>query len=275
MERKEYNKSVLRRCIKLLKSRCLDEVYDGIVLAAYLIEQSFKSELRKINPLLYFDRRNISDKTELLLAMGKIPNKEVLRLKTCTATRCISQMCECNSALRQHRANIEELFVMRNFIIHSTDDFSFDKKFAAETAVSALRSCREYITKHVGITSKEFNPLTTDEFEKLQETERGERINDLKGDLNEHKKIFNKLKPLEVTQKILAKLPKTDSTIWIEETGVCPACKQLSFDKIGTVDFDWNPDGMEANGQFYYQCRVCELELSEYEYELVGRNADI
>jgi len=266
MKRKEYNKSILQRCTKWLKSRRLDEVYDGIVLSAYLIEQSFKYELREINPLLYFDRKTISDKMELLIAINKISNEEVLRLKTCTATRCISQMCEYKADLRPHTANIKELFVIRNFIIHSTDDFSFNNKFIAETAVSALRACREYITKHVGITSKEFNPLTTDEFEKLQEKERSARINTLKGILNEHKKIFDKLNPVEVTSKIRSNLPRMDSSTWIDETEVCFACKQESFDKIVSVDFEGDADGVSGYGKYYYICRVCNLELGSVKY---------
>ena len=262
------NENILKICIKALKSRRSNEVYDGIKLAAYLVEQAFKSELRKINPLLYFDRKNISDKTALLAAEKKMSSEELFRQKTCSATQCISAMTEYSPDLKSHAANIKELFVIRNFILHSTDDFSFEQNAHVETAVSALRACRKYITKNMGISSNEFNPLTTSEFEELQRKEHGKRINGLKAVLKKHKKRFNKLNPSEVKQKNLTNLPTTDNTTWIEETQNCPACKQPSFDKIGTVDFDWPPEGMDAYGKFYYQCRVCELELSEYEYEL-------
>lgn len=72
----------------------------------------------------------------------------------------------------------------------------------------------------------------------------------------------------EVSQKIRTNLPKTDNYTWIEETIECPACEQLSFDKIGAVDFDWNPDGVLTCGGYSYQCRVCGLGLTEYEYEI-------
>lgn len=85
-----------------------------------------------------------------------------------------------------------------------------------------------------------------------------------------HKKIFERLTQAEISQKIHSNLPKTDSCTWIGETVECPSCEQLSLDKVCTVDFDWNPDGIIASGGHRYQCRVCELELSEYEYEIAS-----
>ncbi len=167
-----------------------------------------------------------------------------------------------------HKANLEELFDIRNFILHSIDDMPFDENSIAETAVSALRTCREYVIRHSGISVDEFNPLTSIEFERLQKTKHAERIGHLKAMLKEHKKIFEKLSPEEVSRKISTNLPKIDDYTWIEETVKCPACEQSSLDEVSEVDFDWNPDGVITNGGYHYQCRVCELELSEYEYEL-------
>lgn len=124
MKRKEYNESALQRCIELLQSRDANEVYEGVVLSAYLIEQAFKAELKKVNLLLYFDKKNISDEMEVRVAMGKLSKEEWKRLKTSTAKRCIAQMCEYKKELSQYKANLEELFEIRNLIVHSTDDFS-------------------------------------------------------------------------------------------------------------------------------------------------------
>lgn len=270
MKRKEYNKSILERCIELLQSRSPNEIYEGAVLSAYLIEQSFKSELKKVNPLLYFDKRSISDEAEVRVAIGKLSREELNRLKTSTGKRCIAQMCEYKNELEACRANLEELFETRNFIVHSTDDLPLNTNSIAETAVSALRACRKYVIKHSGVSSDEFNPLTSNEFEKLQEKKRNKRISDLKATLKEHKKIFERLSQAEISQKIHYNLPKTNSYTWIEETVECPSCEQSSLDKVGTVDFDWNPDGILTSGGYHYQCRVCELELSEYEYEIVS-----
>ncbi len=268
MKRKEYNESILQRCIKFLQSRDSSEVYEGVVLAAYLIEQSFRSELKMVNPLLCIDHRNIPDEMEVRIALNQISQAERERLKTNNAKRCIAQMCEYRIELQSHKANLEELFEIRNSILHSTDDLLIDDNAVAETAVSALRVCREYVLRHSGITSNQFNPLTSQEFERLQEQKRNKRINDLKAALSEHKGIFEKLSQLEASKRIATNLPKTDDCTWIEETVVCPACGQSSLDKVSSVDFDWNPDGMITSGGHYYQCRVCELKLSEYEYKL-------
>ena len=72
MKRKEFNESILDRCTEFLQSRDSGEVYEGVILATYLIEQSFKSELKKINPLLYFDRKSISDEMEVCIALKKL-----------------------------------------------------------------------------------------------------------------------------------------------------------------------------------------------------------
>lgn len=271
MKRREYNENILGRCTELLQSRDPSEVFEGIVLSAYLIEQAFKNELKKINPLLYFDKKNISDEVEVRVALGKLSKEELGRLKTSSAKRCIAQMCEYKNELSPHKANFEELFEVRNSILHSTDDLSFDENSVAETAVSALRASRKYVIKHAGVYADEFDPLTSKEFEKLQETKHNQRINDLKDRLVEHRKSFEKLEEREVSSRLRSNLPKLDSYTWIEETFECPACEQTSFDKVGTVDFDWNPDGILTGGGYHYQCRVCELDLSEYEYELVSR----
>lgn len=271
MKRKEYNESILERCTGLLQSRDPSEIFEGVILSAYLIEQAFKNELKRVNPLLYFDKKNISDEMEVRVVMGKLSKEEMKRLKTSNAKRCIAQMCEYRSELGVYKANLEELFEIRNFILHSADDFSVDRNLMAETAVSAIRACRKYVIRHSGISANEFSPLTSAEFEKLQERKHDKRVSDLKDTLKEHKKIFEKLGQVEVSQKIRINLPKIDSCTWIEETIECPACEQSSLDKVGTVDFDWNPDGVITSGGCHYQCRVCELDLSEYEYEMVSR----
>lgn len=271
MKRKEYNKSILERCTELLQSHDLSEVFEGVTLSAYLIEQAFKSELKKVNLFFYFDKKSISDEMEVRVAMGKLSKEELGRLKTSSAKRCIAQICEYRSELTSHRTNLEELFEIRNSILHSTGDFSIDENSVAETAVSALRACRKYIVRYSGISANEFNPLTSTEFEKLQEEKHDKRINNLKATLKEHKKIFRELDQGEVSKKIRTNLSKIDGYTWIEETVECPACEQSSLDKVGAVDFDWNPDGVITSGGYHYQCRVCELELSEYEYELVSR----
>lgn len=270
MKRKEYNESVLDRCTELLQSRDSSEVYEGAVLSAYLIEQSFKSELKKINPLLYFDRRNISQEVEVRIALKKLSKEDTNRLKTNPAKQCISQMCEHKSELLLHRANLEELFDIRNFILHSVDDLPFADEAVAETAVSALRICRKYVIRYSGITSDEFDPLTSRKFEALQEKKRSKRIEGIKERLKEHKSIFEKLDKKEIENRIITNTPKIDSYTWIEETTECPACEQSSLDKVGAVDFDWNPDGILTSGGYHYQCRVCEVELTEYEYEIAN-----
>ena len=170
--------------------------------------------------------------------------------------------------LQSHRANLDELFEMRNIILHSTNDLLIDNNSAAETAVSALRACRKYVIRYSGITSNEFNPLTSQEFERLQEKKHNKRIEDLKATLKKHKMIFRKFSQLEVSKRIAADLSKTDKYTWIEETIKCPACDQLSLDNVCAVDFERSPDGVLESAGCHYWCRVCELTLSEYEFML-------
>jgi hypothetical protein len=186
------------------------------------------------------------------------------------AKRCIALMCEYRKELAPHKANLEELFWIRNNILHSTDDLVPDKSSAAETAVSALRVCRKYVISHSGVPSHAFDPLTSREFQKLQKKERNTRVSNLNATLREHRKIFEGVDKPEVARRIAINRPRTDSCTWIEETMECPACGQCSLDKVGAVDFDWNPDGVLAGSGVHYQCRVCDLELSEYEHELVS-----
>jgi hypothetical protein len=75
---------------------------------------------------------------------------------------------------------------------------------------------------------------------------------------------------VEALRRIKENFPKTDRYSWVEETGICPACEYESFDKIGSVDFDWNPDGIIESGGYGHHCRVCELDVSEYEFSLIS-----
>ena len=270
MKRSEYNKNILDKCVGLLRSRDTSEVYQGIILAAYLIEQAFKSELRRLNPLLYFDRKSITDEMEILISAKKLSEEETRKLKTAVAKRTIAQICEYREDLRSHRANLEDLFEKRNFILHSTDDLPFDENSIAETAVSALRACRKYLAKYADVISGGFNPLTSDEFEKLQERQRKKRLMDLKNTVKEHKEISDQFGQKEIEQRIQKNIPRIDNDTWIEETIDCPACLNNSLDKIGWADFEWEDGVVSSYGGFGYRCRVCGLELSEYEYSLVS-----
>ncbi len=264
---------MLTRCSRYLQSNDPSEVYGGVVLAAYLIEQSFKCELREINPLLYVDRTSISEETEVRIALNKTSQAEREKLNTIKAKRCVAQMCIYKSELQSHRSLLEELFTIRNGILHSVEDLLIDPNSAAETAVSALRVCRTYVGRHAGVTATHVNPLTSKEFKQLEEDRRKKRISALKDMLKEHKTKYMKLNREEVSKKLKTNLPRTDECTWIEETIVCPACGESSLDKVGFVDFDWNPDGMLKSSGSQYQCRVCELELSEYEYGLMENGA--
>jgi len=268
IRRAEYNKDILEKCVDLLQSHNAHEKYEGVISAAYLIEQTFKSVLAKLNPLLCVDRNKVSEESEIKMILKKLSNEELKKVKTVDARKCVAYVCAYKKDLQQHKANFDELFDIRNYILHSTDDFFYDADLASETAVSALRACQKYIAKHLQIEPNDFNPLTSQEFNDLQEKERKQRITDLQDLLKEHKKLYKKLTEKEVEERQERNTPETDSMSWIEETLNCPACNYDTLDHIVSVDFEWN-DGMVTGGSgSSYLCRVCELELSEYEYNM-------
>jgi len=268
ISRTEYNKTLLEKCLTLLRSRDESDRYEGVTLAAYLIEQTFKFYLKGLNPLLYFEHRN-SEGLEIKAATHTLTDEEVKNFPTVKAQKCIAYICAYKPDLEAYRHNLEELFNVRNYIVHSIDDFLYDSESATETAVSALRFCRNYISEYLGIEESGLNPLTSEDFERFQLEEREKRVNSVRKIVDDHKRIFKKLSKKEIEERIDTNLVKTDETTWVEETSECPACHQYSLDKIGTVDFDWNPDGMLEMGGYHYLCRVCELELSSYEYDIL------
>ena len=170
---------------------------------------------------------------------GAGASEELLRLKTSTARRCVIQMCEYEPRLQLHKANLNELFEIRNHILHSVEDLLPNEQSAAETAVSALRICGGYVSKHSGISARDFNPLTSHEFEALQEKQRKNKTDQLKRRINEHRDIFERLNPVQV-QRLRAKVPREDDLTWIEETIECPPAAKLLI-KLD-LSFDWNPD---------------------------------
>lgn len=270
--REDFNKGILTECINLLKSHVYGDIFHGTILAAYLIENSFKSELKSINPLLLFDR-NLSTEQLTQIVKNKLTVEDMDKIKSVSASRCIEYLCLLKTDLLKHRQSIEELFRFRNVILHSTNRFVFDEDIVAETAVSALRYCKKYVIKHCQVSPNEFNPLTSAEFNKLQDSRYKKRLNDLKKVINLHREEYLKLSKTEVAKKIVTNYPHVDQLSWVEETNECPSCHQDSLDKIGSVDFDWSPDGILENGGYSYLCRVCSLDLSENEYSIINSNS--
>jgi len=263
MKRNEYNRDLLEHCIEFLRSKDPNRIYEGVVLSAYLIEQVFKLELRRINPLLYFDRNGVTTETEVDIVLGKLSDEKIKLLKTIKANKCIDLICEYKKDLKPHKTNFEELFNLRNYIVHSIDDIFSDSLKASAIAVSALNICKKYFSDNFIDVS---DILTSNEFDKLQNEKSKKYSAEMKDIIKKHKLFFEELHGKEVERRIKS-FPETDKYTWVETTSECPACGQESFDKIGNVDFDWNPDGIITSAFFYYVCRVCHLNLSEYEYE--------
>jgi hypothetical protein len=265
MTRKEYNNNVLNKCLSLLKSRSEFDVYAGVILAAYIIEQSFKSELKMINPLLLYVGSRISGSDALKIATNSLPTGKVI--KTINASKCVEYICNAPSNLSSHKPNIKRLFQVRNMLLHSIDDIP--ETSIAEIAISALRACRDHINEYCNLDFAK-NPLSSKEFEQLQKQEREKIVQELKELIGKHKSIFDGIPTAEVKNRN-NDIPKLDPLAIIHTTGICPACGQESFDEIITADFEYGPDGeLESEHAFtIFRCRVCELELDGYDYEIV------
>ena len=268
LSRIEYNKSLLEKCLALLRSHDETDKYEGVVMASYLIEQTFKIYLKELSTMLYFERRN-SEESEIRIVTGALTDEDIKNFTTVRAQKCIVYMCAYKSDLAPYRHNLEELFDIRNYIVHSIDNFLHKPNAAVETAVSALRFCRDYIAQYLGIRKRDLNPLTSKDFERFQSEARENKLKIILDGIKDHKKMYKKLSRGEIQKRIDTNLVKTDEMMWVENTFECPACNEISLDKIVTVDFDWNPDGtLELSGH-HYLCRVCELELSSYEYGIL------
>jgi len=243
------------------------EVCEGIILAAYLVEQSFKTALREINPLLIFETAGVTSEKIAKLINGNLSAIELLKLKTIPARKLITLICEFKTELKIGEKNFLELFDVRNAIIHSTDDVPASDN-SVETAVSALKTARNLIGICTNIPSNQINPLTSRDFEKLQAERRAARETLIKGKIREHQVIYNQLSRDEIQRKIKENKPREDSMTWIETTVRCPACGEDSFDAITSVDVDVS-DGqttMDAGSSWF--CRVCGLDLTDYETDL-------
>lgn len=265
--RDSYNQRILEDCLEQLKSTIPDEQYAGVVSASYLLEQTFKFFIKKTNPLLCFDRRCLTESDEIKILQKRMTVSELTKLKTIPAKQCLAYILELKPKLQEHKANLEELFSIRNEIVHSTEDISFDSEIGADTAVNALKASESLITKYWGLDSEEFNPLTSKEFKELEEKGHKKRISALNATIALHRKIFKTLSKNEVEIKVNTPRPAPNKDSWIEETSVCPSCKELSLDKIAWVEWEWEHGEMCPNTGTTFECRVCGLELSEYAHQ--------
>jgi len=268
MKRVAFNKNLLKQCLAKLKSTDHNDIYEGVFSAAYLIEQSFKIELSRLSPILCFEFNTLSDERAMRIVLNRLSNTDRTSLAMIGGRKCIARMCLYDSGLQAQKTVLDELFKMRNQIVHSIDDFSFDANSAAETAVAALRLCGKYVIKHLGDVATKLNPLTSKGFQLLHGELHAKRVATLRAQLKEHRAKYEGLTAHEIAEKVGGIRVATDDCTWVEAGYTCPACGQASLDKVGSVDFDWNPDGILPGAGYSYMCRVCELDLSEHEYEL-------
>lgn len=269
MKRNEYNQSILENCLDKLQSSDGSNTYEGVVLAAYLIEQALKTKIRKTNPLLYFDPKELDKNSGKMvsIALGTISHEKLYNIKTITATRCIELICECDEKLKEHKSTLEELFKIRNFIVHSIDDTeAMNSDSATVIALKSLRACKSHIDSLFGTTTASLF-ISSEEFKQLYDKEQRKKFKELSNKIKKHKIIFDKLTKLQISLKIQHNWPKENIYLSNETLITCPACKQLSCDKIVDVDFDGADGEAIPFAVSYYRCRVCGLELSEYDYE--------
>jgi hypothetical protein len=269
MERRKFNTAVVQKCIELLKSDNEEEQAEGVLKAAYLIEQSFKLEIRSINPLLYFDTRKLNAKTIAKVAANKLSVEELLKLQTVQARDLIEQICELRTDLEPSFANFEALCAIRNKLMHSVDNIP-NIKGEVETAVSALRAAAAYVQKCAD--AKGFNPLTSKEFQDYQAKIRSEHEDKLLERVYKHRKIFEDIEAEGMIENHQANNRDRiicDGDTWIEETIDCPACAQNTLHLIVSVGFEYDDGVILGGSSAEWYCQTCELELSQYELELV------
>jgi len=265
MKRLIYNRNVLKECLENLKSTDILEVCDGAVQAAYLIEQALKSHLRKINPLLYYDRRNLKEEDEVGIVLGSLTEEQARKLKTAGGRQCILYICAAKNEFAEHKSNLIELFELRNEVLHSIEDFNKDLGTIAESATSALKACKNLISDFLEFDSEKINPLTSKEFSKLLLQRYKLRMQQLTEQVERHRQDYLK----KNNKQVLTKADLESEMSWIEDVYECPACANNSFSKVCEVDFDWNPDGIITSSGCSYICTECGLSLSEYEFGLV------
>ncbi len=83
-----------------------------------------------------------------------------------------------------------------------------------------------------------------------------------------HKHAFEteKLSPKEIAECIEEKAPQgVLLEKWTKDTVQCPSCSQKSLDKfVGGANVK---EGHTTYTEFFYDCRVCSLNLTEEEYQ--------
>lgn len=267
MNRARFNRTLLEKCISNLRSSDIADRCEGAVWASYLIEQAIKTELRRMNPLLYYDRRGMNSETEVKIAQDSHSHEEERKLKTISARQGLVALSACKPDVEQGRAVFYELLEWRNFLLHSVNSLGDQDDSFAESAVSALKAFRGPISRLLGIRAHEIDPLTSREFLALQARQEEKRLESLKNKIHESRESFQTGKHV-IDRNTNSN--RTDQSSWVEETYECPSCEQGTLNKICSVDFDWNPDGIITSAGCSFHCSTCDLELSEHEYNLAS-----
>jgi hypothetical protein len=242
--------------------------FNGAIFSAYLVEQAFKAHLKKINPLLSIDMRSHSIEQLYLYIDSQSSNKDSKKLKSIKAKDALSLVALNDRVINSAKANIQELFDIRNEILHSIEDINLDGELVSETSVSALKAANKYISKFLKVSKSKISPITSKSFEVLQEKLHAKRKKTILQRLITHRKSFELLNISQVSERVntpILGFLNADGSVWVEDEVECPACKQVSLQKIGSVDFEWEDGEVVPHGGYEFHCKVCDLKLSEYE----------
>lgn len=258
-----------KRVVECLSVKEDQAIHEAVVWIHIILEDLFKSENKRRSPFLYYDLSRDTENKITQILQGKTKD-----LKTSSLLVSMEYFLSGNNKYSSIRGEVELINKARNHLCHSIEETTLESAFMAEAISSVLKTLLSLLVKNYG-------PILVSGLKAEKERLNSQNNVFIDQILTQIKKTIQEkhIYYLTLSDEVVIHLTKqepeiTDRDIFISDTVRCPACTQMTFDGISVVDYDHEAGGV-SGVDTQYHCRVCKLEMSDYEFFKVKEHPEI
>lgn len=248
------------------------KIASAVIKVATGVELLLKDKLEKICPALILDK---IDEFGLLVAkafnlgtlMRNANELDAVEMKTASFNTLLNRASKFID-LGTARPHLEQLQKIRNSLVHHKGEVDM-----WQTNLLLVKHIFPFL-EMMGKDDSQFQVrLDASLWHKIQRIERLSKdafTSQLAKKIQHHSALADKLSKKEIAT-LIASEPDSRYGEIVDDSLVCPACRNPSLAAIGDVEVDYDEGVPTYAGWFVVmRCRVCRLRLNSSEAELIG-----
>jgi hypothetical protein len=230
-------------------------VLNGALLSEYLVKEA----LRAKNPLAPYDLRALNTAHTTFKKLLEEGPENVPEARHCDIGVLLGRAAALDALPKELIDIIDKIKNVRNGVMHNAHQEIDDLKSQLELIQAFTKHAQPYkdvlsLTLTAETTKKltDLEPVIISKLEARLEN----RIASAKAGwiaLSKANKAARAQRPVEGEYEFVGPM-------------VCPACGNKSFYYVGSMDVDWNPDGVIHLSSAWFTCGLCEVEIDEDDF---------